>query len=76
MAQLLATRTGRLYKGLVLGSGVATEIYAEQQSQKWAGSFTAGGDAAEGKTPEDVERGVLAQIDRLKKETVPPEELQ
>jgi predicted Zn-dependent peptidase len=76
MAQLLATRTGRLYKGLVLGSGVATEIYAEQQSQKWAGSFTAGGDAAEGKTPEDVEKGVLEQIEKLKKEPVPAEELQ
>jgi predicted Zn-dependent peptidase len=76
LAELLSTRTGRLYKGLVLGSGVATEIYAEQQSHKWAGSFTAGGDAADGKTPEDVEKGVLAELEKLKKEPVPPEELQ
>jgi predicted Zn-dependent peptidase len=76
LAELLATHTGRLYKGLVLGSRAATEIYAEQQSQKWAGGFTAGGDAAEGKTPEDVEKGVLAELEKLKREEVPAEELQ
>jgi predicted Zn-dependent peptidase len=76
MAEILATRTGRLYKGLVLSSKVATEIYAEQESQKWAGAFTAGGTAAAHKAPEDVEHGVLAEIEKLKKEPVPPEELQ
>ena len=75
LAQLLATHTGRLYKGLVL-KGVATDIYAEQQSQKWEGSFTAGGEAAEGKTPEEVENAVLAEIEKLKREEVPAEELQ
>src|SRR4051812_29340677 len=32
LSQVLSTRTGRLYKGLVLGSGVATEAYASQVS--------------------------------------------
>jgi predicted Zn-dependent peptidase len=76
LAEVLSTRTGRLYKGLVLGSGVATDIYAEQQSHKWAGAFTAGGEAADGKTPEEVEKGVLAELEKLKKEEVPAEELQ
>ncbi len=76
LAELLSTRTGRLYKGLVLGSGVATDIYAEQQSQKWAGSFTAGGEAKNGHTPEEVEQAVYAELDKLKKNEVPPEELQ
>ena len=76
LGQLLSTRTGRLYKGLVLGAQVATDIYAEQQSRKWAGSFTAGGEAKDGKTPEAVEEAVYAELDKLKKEAVPAEELQ
>ncbi len=75
LAQVLSSRTGRLYKGLVL-KRIATDIYADQQSRKWAGSFTAGGEAAEGKTPEEVENAVLAEIEKLKKEAVPAEELQ
>ena len=46
LAQILSTRTGRLYKDLVLGSGVATEVYAQQDSRKWAGLFNAGGEVA------------------------------
>src|SRR6185369_1532680 len=57
-------------------SGVATEVYAEQGSQKWAGYFDAGGEAREGHSPEEVERGIYEHIDRLKREPVPPEELQ
>ncbi|MCW5559860.1 MAG: insulinase family protein, partial [Verrucomicrobiae bacterium] len=34
---LLSGRTGRLYKGLVLGKEVATDTYAQQDSRKWAG---------------------------------------
>jgi predicted Zn-dependent peptidase len=76
LAQLLSTRTGRLYKGLVLGSGVATSVDAGQQSQKWAGLFDISGEAKEGKTPEDVEQGIYAQLEILKKQPVSPEELQ
>ncbi|MDB6122463.1 MAG: Peptidase domain protein [Pedosphaera sp.] len=76
LAQILSTRTGRLYKGLVMGSQVATDTYAAQDSRKWAGLFNAGGEAKDGKTPEEVEAGVYAEIEKLKKEEVPPEELQ
>jgi predicted Zn-dependent peptidase len=76
LAQLLSTRTGRLYKGLVLGAQIATETYADQDSRKWAGLFNAGGEAREGHTPQEVERAIYGEIDRLKKEEVPAHELQ
>jgi predicted Zn-dependent peptidase len=76
LAQLLSTRTGRLYKGLVLGSQVATDTFARQESRKWAGLFNAGGEAKEGHRPEDVEQGIYAEIEKLKKDDVPADELQ
>ena len=76
LAQLLSTRTGRLYKGLVLGSQVATEAFARQESRKWAGLFNAGGEAKEGHRPEEVEQAIYGEIDKLKKDDVPAEELQ
>ena len=76
LAQLLSTRTGRLYKGLVLGSQVATSMDAAQDSHKWAGFFDISGEARDGHTPEEVEQGIYAEIDKLKKEEVPAEELQ
>jgi predicted Zn-dependent peptidase len=76
LGEILSTRTGRLYKGLVLGGEVATSVYADQGSQKWAGLFNAGGEAREGHKPEEVERGVYENIEKLKQEDVPAEELQ
>ena len=76
LAQILSGRTGRFYKGLVVGSKVATETYAQQQSQKWAGVFNVGGEASEGFKPEDVEAALYKELDRLKNETIPAEELQ
>jgi predicted Zn-dependent peptidase len=76
LAELLSTRTGRLHKSLVLGNKVATETYAGQASMKYAGYFTAGGEAADGKTPEEVEREIYAVLQKLQQEEVPAEELQ
>jgi predicted Zn-dependent peptidase len=76
LSELLSTRTGRLYKNLVLGSGVATSVSADQQSQKWAGLFDISGEAREGHTPLEVEQGIYSNLETLKKEPVPPEELQ
>lgn len=76
LAQLLSTRTGRLYKELVLGSEVATDAFARQESRKWAGVFNAGGEAKEGHTPEQVEQGIYAALEKLKQEDLPAEELQ
>ncbi|HLP75850.1 MAG TPA: pitrilysin family protein [Candidatus Paceibacterota bacterium] len=76
LGQILSTRTGRLYKGLVIGSGVATDVYAAQGSQKWEGYFNAGGEAREGHKPEEVEQGIYENLEKLKTEEVPAEELQ
>jgi predicted Zn-dependent peptidase len=76
LSQILSTRTGRLYKGLVLGSGLATDVYANQGSQKWAGYFNAGGEVREGHSPPELEQGIYQNMDKLKHEEVPAEELQ
>jgi predicted Zn-dependent peptidase len=76
LSQILSTRTGRLHKELVLGSGVATDTYAAQGDQKWAGLFNAGGEARDGHKPEEVEQGIYAALEKLKQGEVPAEELQ
>lgn len=76
LGQILSTRTGRLYKGLVLTNEIATDVWADQRGQKWAGYFNAGGEAKDGRTPEEVERAIYAQIEILQQEPVPADELQ
>jgi len=76
LGEILANRTGRLYKNLVLGSGVATSVDAGQGSQKWAGYFEANGEAKEGHKPEEVEQGIYDNIAALQKDEVPSEELE
>jgi predicted Zn-dependent peptidase len=76
LSQILSTRTGRLYKGLVLGTGLATSVSAEQDSRKWAGLFEVSGEAREGHKPGELEQGIYEVIEKLKQEEVPAEELQ
>ena len=76
LGEILSTRTGRLYKNLVLGSGVATSVNAGQGSQKWAGYFDVSGEARDGHKPEEVEQGIYDNIAKLQQEEVPAEELQ
>lgn len=76
IGEILSTRTGRLYKNLVLGREVATSADAGQNSQHWAGYFEASGEAKDGHKPEEVEQGIYDTIEKLKTEDVPPDELQ
>ena len=76
LAQILSTRTGRLYKNLVLGTQVATETWAWQGSRKWAGQFNVGGECRDGRKPEEVEQAIYAELDKLKDTDVPVAELQ
>lgn len=76
LSQLLSTRTGRLYKGLVLGRQVATEVQAAQSSKKWAGDFEISAEAKDGHAPEEVEQAIYAELESLKNNDVPAEELQ
>jgi predicted Zn-dependent peptidase len=76
LGQILSTRTGRLYKGLVLGSGLATSASAEQESRKWAGLFDISAEAREGHKPGELEQGIYDVVEKLKQEEVPADELQ
>ena len=76
LSQLLSTRTGRLYKGLVLGKQCATEVQAYPNTRKWAGSFELAAEVKDGHTPDEVEQAIYAELDKLKSEEVPPQELQ
>jgi predicted Zn-dependent peptidase len=76
LGEILSHRTGRLYKGLVLGRQVATDVSAGQSSRKWSGLFEAGAEVRDGHAPAEVEAAIDEEIDRLKKDLVPAEELQ
>ena len=76
LAQILSTRTGRLYKGLVLGKEVATEVQAGPDQRKWAGTFAIGAEVRDPHTPAEVEQAIYAELDKLKNEDIPGPELQ
>jgi predicted Zn-dependent peptidase len=76
LAQILSTRTGRLYKNLVLGSAVATEANAGAGHRKWAGTFGIDAEVREGHTPEEVEQAIYTEVEKLRSEEIPEAELQ
>lgn len=74
--QLLNGRTGRLYKGLVLGRQVASDAGAANRPMKWAGMFNASAEAKDGKSLDELEQSVYAEIEKLATEPIPTDELQ
>ncbi|MGZ5380997.1 MAG: M16 family metallopeptidase [Thermoanaerobaculia bacterium] len=77
LAQLLNGRTGRLYKAMVVGDGaVATNVTAGAFPRKYAGEFGIEAEVKDGKAPEDTEKAAYVEIEKIKKDLVPAEELQ
>jgi predicted Zn-dependent peptidase len=77
MSAILSGRTGRLYKSLVEAGQIASgEPYAYSSAQKYAGAFEVGAEVAEDASHEAVEAALLAEVERLKNEPVPPRELE
>jgi predicted Zn-dependent peptidase len=76
LADLLSGRTGRLYKGLVLGQQVANQVSAANSQQKYGGAFQLEATVKDGKEPAAVESAVYEEIEKLKKELAPADELQ
>ena len=76
LGQILNGRTGRLYKTLVEDQEVATNASGGQSGMKFEGMFSLRGVAKEGRTPEEVEQALYAEIERLRTELVDPRELQ
>lgn len=76
LGQVLNGRTGRLYRALVEEQGVATSASGGQAGFKFEGMFELHGIAKEGRTPEDVETALYAEIQRLRTGLVEERELQ
>ncbi len=76
LSDVLSGRTGRLYKGLVLGRQVANESSAVIDPRKYAGIFMVETTVKDGKEPSVAEAAVYEEIERLQKEEVPAPELQ
>lgn len=76
LGALLSGRTGRLYKALVLDQKIANQASAGQNGLKWEGYFELRGVAKPESTPEQVEKAIYAEIEKLQKEKVGERELQ
>ena len=76
LGQLLNGRTGRLYKALVEEQEVATGASGGQAGFKFEGMFELRGTAKQGRTPEEVEQAIYAELERLGTEPVGARELQ
>jgi len=73
---LLNGDTGRLRKNLVLGSGPATRATAQLDDRKYEGLFEIDAEAKEGHTPEECEKAVYEELDKIARDGVPEDELQ
>jgi hypothetical protein len=76
LTDVLSGRTGRLYKGLVLGKQVANEAGASVDFKKYDGVVRLEAVVKDGKDPRAVEEAIEEEIARLSSEDVPAEELQ
>ena len=76
LGQLLSGRTGRLYRSLVEEQEVATSASGGQAGFQFEGMFELRGTARQGRTPEEVEQAIYAELEKLKTEPVGERELQ
>lgn len=76
LAEVLNGPTGRLRRALVLGSGIATEARANSGPRKYEGKFEIRAECKEGHAPEELERAVYAELEKLQREPVTEAELQ
>jgi predicted Zn-dependent peptidase len=76
LAGLLNGPSGRLQRNLVLGDGPGTSARANQDGRKYEGMFDIRAEAKEGRTPEALEKGIYAEIEKLQKDPVTADELQ
>jgi predicted Zn-dependent peptidase len=76
LSQVLSGTTGRLNRSIVLDQKLATSASANNDARKYEGVFEIQAEAKEGHTPEELERAVDKELDKLRKEPVPADELQ
>jgi len=77
IAQIIGVgRTSRLYKSLVKEKKIAVSASAGQNRNKYPGLFNFLAVPAKGRTNQECEEAIYAEIEKLKAEAVAPEELQ
>ncbi|MBI3130103.1 MAG: insulinase family protein [Acidobacteria bacterium] len=76
LGEILNGRSGRLYKALVLDQKVATNVRAANQDRKYAGIFALEGTVSGDRKPEEVEKAIYAELEKIQKEGVTAQELQ
>ena len=77
ISDLLNKRTGRLYKALVEDQKAAAgEPSCSYRPMKYEGTIEVDAEVKDGRKPEEVEAGLIAELDRLAKEQVGEHELQ
>jgi len=76
LAGLMRGQSGRLYKKMILGDEIASRAFSGQRSMKWAGYFYFFGETKGEATPEQLEASWYAELERLRSEPIPAEELQ
>jgi len=76
LTDLLSGRTGRLYKGLVLGRQIANDVSASTDLKKYGGSVQVECTVKDGKEPAAVEAAIYEELAKLQAEPVAADELQ
>jgi predicted Zn-dependent peptidase len=76
VADILSGRTGRLYKGLVLGREIANSVSAAHDQNEYGGEFQVEVTVKDGKDPAAAENAVYEEIAALQRDKVPADELQ
>lgn len=75
LADVLNGRSGRLHRALVR-TGLSPGAGAHQDNRKYGGTFHVSAECKEGHTPDEIEKTLHREIDRLRDQPVPAEELQ
>jgi zinc protease len=73
---LTSTKSARLYRTLVRDLQIAQDVTASQESREIAGRFLVVATAQPGRTVEELERAIDAELKRFQEEGPTPEELQ
>ena len=76
LGEVLDGPSGRLNRSLVLKQGIATSAGSQHDPRKFEGMFELRAECKEGKTPEDLEQALYAEVEKLQKDPVTAEELQ
>jgi len=75
LAEILNDRTGRLYRGLVEGRGIASTARTESDTRKYAGLFSFEAETRGTAAPEALEQAWYEELKKLQEEEIPDREL-